>query len=195
MKFYEPFFLYFIPLGFLLFWLAKVELKELWIRKKSFMSEIVLNKILHKNLNQNTLKTNLSIILLILVITSLFIALARPLGKEINTEIEEKGRDIVIALDISDSMLAKDVTLSGSYSQDFSKADLVNISRFEAGKKIIKGLLKELETDRVSLVVFSDGAFTLLPLRLATSTISARPILSSRSLICASIKPCLSLAE
>jgi Ca-activated chloride channel family protein len=164
MKFYQAFFLYFIPLIILLFWLAKVELKKLLIRKESFISEIVLNKIIHKNLNQTTLKNNFSIILLLLVITSILIALARPLGKEISTEIEEKGRDIVIALDISDSMLAKDVTLSGSYSQDFSKADLVNISRFEAGKKIIKGLLKELETDRVSLVVFSDGAFTLLPL-------------------------------
>lgn len=72
---------------------------------------------------------------MIILMVLLIVSLARPFGKEINNEIEDSGRDIVIALDISDSMKANDVNLSGSYAEYVQAGDLFGLTRFEAAKK------------------------------------------------------------
>jgi Ca-activated chloride channel family protein len=115
-------------------------------------------------LPENTREKYISLIIILSVIALLIISLARPLGKEINKEFEGSGRDIVIALDISDSMKANDVKLSGSYAEYIQAGDLSGLSRLDAAKKIVKGFIKLLETDRISLVSFSDDAFPLSPL-------------------------------
>ncbi|MEM7052170.1 MAG: VWA domain-containing protein [Acidobacteriota bacterium] len=69
-------------------------------------------------------------------------------------EVQRRGVDIVVALDVSDSMLVEDAEASGS------------LSRLERAKREIVDLLKILEGDRIGLVAFAGTAFLECPLTL-----------------------------
>jgi len=84
-----------------------------------------------------------------LILTLFVIALARPATASSNKEYQTKGVDIVIALDISGSMLA----------EDFQPENRIFVAKQEA-IKFIQGR----ENDRIGLVVFSKKAFTQCPL-------------------------------
>ena len=84
---------------------------------------------------------------LVLMIT----ALARPQAVESEREFETKGVDIVIALDISGSMLA----------EDFKPINRITVAKEEA-KKFIRGR----QNDRIGLVVFASKGYTQCPLTL-----------------------------
>lgn len=78
----------------------------------------------------------------------LAIALAGPrFGTQLR-EVKREGIDLVIALDVSASMLAEDVAPN----------------RLSRAKNEIKKLLDELEGDRVGLVIFAGDAFIQCPL-------------------------------
>ncbi len=79
---------------------------------------------------------------------ALSIAILRPQWGKVEHVVEQEGRELFIALDVSGSMLARDV-----------KPD-----RLTFAKSKIKQLLQMLPTDRVGLVVFSGGAFVQCPL-------------------------------
>jgi Ca-activated chloride channel family protein len=81
----------------------------------------------------------------------LIAALARPSSISSDKEYQTHGVDIMIALDISGSMLA----------EDFQPENRVYVAKQEA-TKFIKGR----ENDRIGLVVFSKQAFTQCPLTL-----------------------------
>ena len=87
-------------------------------------------------------------VLRMLVISLLIVALARPQSSSSYKNITTKGIDIVIALDISGSML----------SQDF-KPD-----RIEAAKSIAMDFIDSRPNDKIGLVIFSGESFTLCPL-------------------------------
>ena len=89
---------------------------------------------------------HLLFLLRISVITLLIIILARPQSEKINEEITE-GIDIVITLDISGSMLARDF----------------KPNRLEASKNIAIEFINKQEYDRIGLVVFSSESFTQCP--------------------------------
>lgn len=78
-------------------------------------------------------------------------ALARP--QEANTKVKKniEGIDIVICLDISDSMLIE---------------DMKPLNRMEAAKETIKQFIERRSSDRIGLVVFAGESFTLVPLTL-----------------------------
>lgn len=80
---------------------------------------------------------------------SLFIiALARPQSSSKNTKVNVEGIDIVLAMDISSSMLAADL-----------KPD-----RLEAAKAVASDFVNGRPGDRMGLVVFSGETFTQVPL-------------------------------
>jgi len=80
---------------------------------------------------------------------SLFIvALARPQSSTSWENVTTEGIDIVVALDISTSMLAMDF----------------NPNRLEAAKKVAMEFVAGREHDRMGLVVFAGEAFTQCPL-------------------------------
>ena len=102
----------------------------------------------HKGLN---ILRPILIGLQLLALTAFIIALARPQlplssDKVIKKEIE--GIDIVIALDISESML----------TEDFSP------NRLEASKKVGIEFIKNRSNDRIGLVVYGSEAYTQCPL-------------------------------
>ena len=88
------------------------------------------------------------IVLRIAAIALFIIALARPVEEHSESETTIEGVDIVLAMDISGSMLA----------QDF-KPD-----RLEASKAIAAEFIADREGDRISVVAFAGEAFTQCPL-------------------------------
>ena len=90
-------------------------------------------------------------ILRFIVISLLIIALARPQLLQSQERRFAEGIDIILALDISESMRAEDVK---------------DANRLETAKSVIRDFLRHRESDRVGLVVFSGESYTLCPLTL-----------------------------
>ncbi len=76
------------------------------------------------------------------------LALARPQYGRLEEPVFDQSREILLAIDLSRSMLAPDV----------------KPSRLDRGKLLIQSLLEKLEGERVGLVVFSGTAFLQSPL-------------------------------
>lgn len=99
----------------------------------------------------------------LLALASILIALANPqLGSQLE-KVKRKGIDIVVALDVSNSMMAQDI----------------KPSRIERSKQSIGRLIDNLENDRIGLVVFAGKAYTQLPI--TTDYAAAKLMLSTVS--------------
>ncbi len=90
-----------------------------------------------------------------IVIALLIIAAARPRSSERFERVEAEGIDIILALDISTSMLARDF-----------KPD-----RIGAAKDIAIQFIAERPYDRMGIVVFAGESFTQCPLTLDRATL------------------------
>ena len=89
-------------------------------------------------------------ILLVLAFFFLALSFARPqLGTKLRT-VKREGQDIMVALDVSLSMLAEDI----------------KPNRLEKAKHEIGSLIDKLEGDRVGLIAFAGKAFVQCPLTL-----------------------------
>ena len=84
----------------------------------------------------------------IIAIALLIVALARPQSSSSSQDISIEGIDIVMAMDISSSMLAEDL----------------KPNRLEAAKDVAEDFIKGRPNDRVGLVVFAGETFTQVPL-------------------------------
>ncbi len=87
-------------------------------------------------------------ILRILALMLLIVALARPQYTSSKQNVQIEGIDIVMTMDVSGSMLARD------FQPD----------RLEAAKDVAEDFIKGRPNDRVSVVIFSGEAFTQVPL-------------------------------
>jgi Ca-activated chloride channel family protein len=88
------------------------------------------------------------VVLLLATVILLVTALARPqFGTRVET-VRREGMDIVVALDLSNSMLAEDITPN----------------RLERAKLAVSQLIDRLEGDRIGLVAFAGEAFVQCPL-------------------------------
>jgi len=83
-----------------------------------------------------------------LAIALLIVALARPQTSSSGQNVTIEGIDIVLSLDVSGSMLARDL-----------KPD-----RLEASKAVAEQFIKGRSNDRMGLVIFSGETFTQVPL-------------------------------
>ena len=79
------------------------------------------------------------------------LALARPQTSDTKVKKNVEGIDIMIVLDISDSMLIE---------------DMKPLNRIEAAKDTIRRFVKSRLTDRIGLIIFAGEAFTMVPLTL-----------------------------
>ena len=101
------------------------------------------------------------VILWTLAFACFVIGLARPqVGAKLR-EHETKGAEIMICLDVSNSMLA----------QDYSP------NRLERAKLAISRLVDKLQEDRIGLIVFAGTSFVQLPI--TTDYVSAKMFLNS----------------
>ncbi len=87
-------------------------------------------------------------VLRIITLVFLTIALARPQSSNTTENIDSEGIDIVLAMDISGSMVA----------EDFKP------NRIEAAKAVALKFIDQRPTDRMGLVIFSAESFTMCPI-------------------------------
>ncbi len=83
-----------------------------------------------------------------LAFASIIIGLANP---QIGTKLEKikrQGIDIIVAVDVSRSMLAEDI----------------QPSRLERSKQLISRLISNMKNDRIGIIVFAGNAFLQMPL-------------------------------
>ena len=92
--------------------------------------------------------------LVLLGLTATVLALAELKYGFVWEEVTRQGVDIVVALDVSDSMLVEDAESAG------------RLSRLERAKREIADLLELLQGDRIGLVAFAGTAFLECPLTL-----------------------------
>jgi len=92
-------------------------------------------------------------VLFILAVVLLIVGLAGPQWGARAVMLQRRGLDIVVALDVSRSMLAADV----------------KPNRLERAKREISAILDRLAGDRIGLVVFAGDAFVQCPLTLDAS--------------------------
>ena len=87
-------------------------------------------------------------VLRVLALVALSIALARPQSSNTTENIDSEGIDIVLAMDVSGSMIA----------EDFKP------NRIEAAKAVALKFVDQRPTDRMGLVIFSGESFTMSPI-------------------------------
>jgi Ca-activated chloride channel family protein len=85
----------------------------------------------------------------------LVLALARPQAGRATTKLHREGVDVMLAFDVSSSMLAEDFTLASKRA-----------SRVDAVKAVVKDFVGARPQDRVGLVVFAARPYTQCPLTL-----------------------------
>lgn len=109
-------------------------------------SNISLFKGVHKTFRQRAYP--LLFVLRMVAVGAIVIALSRPQSMLSRQEMKVEGIDIVLAMDVSGSMLA----------EDFKP------NRLEAAKKVAADFIDGRRSDRMGLVVFAGEAFTQVPL-------------------------------
>lgn len=87
-------------------------------------------------------------VLLLLVLALILVSLARPRWGYAYDEVKRKGLDLLLAVDVSRSMLSNDV----------------QPNRLERVKLATQDLINELQGDRVGLIAFAGRAFLQAPL-------------------------------
>ena len=96
------------------------------------------------------LKVHLPFALRMIAIALLIVGFARPRSGVTNQEVTTEGIDIMLVLDISSSMEARDF----------------RPNRLEAAKKVAKHFIENRVNDRIGLVVFASETFLQAPLTL-----------------------------
>ncbi|MBN2862745.1 MAG: VWA domain-containing protein [Bacteroidales bacterium] len=111
----------------------------------------------------STLRPNLKFFLQITALLSMIIILARPQFGSKLEEVKKQGVEVIIALDVSNSMLAQDI----------------QPDRLTRAKQALSRLIDNLENDKIGLIVFAGDAYTQIPI--TTDYISAKMFLSAIS--------------
>ena len=94
-------------------------------------------------------------ILRIFALSMIIVAIARPRSSEEMERVDTEGIDIVLAMDVSTSMLARDLTPD----------------RISASKDIAIEFIAQRPTDRMGIVVFAGESFTQCPLTTDRATL------------------------
>lgn len=142
------------PLYFNLLWSLPVLLLFFrWgLRKKRQLTEKFCNPTLPTKTFQEEirLRQNSKAVFSLLAVFFMILALAQPRWGYEWKDLTQEGVDIVVALDVSTSMLAEDI----------------KPNRLSRAKRKITDLLEMLEGDRIGLVAFAGTAFVQCPLTL-----------------------------
>src|SRR6185312_8149826 len=90
-----------------------------------------------------------------LALALFIVALAQPRVLKSTTEVKASGVDIVVALDMSGSMISEDFEVRGE-----------RVNRFNMARSVLKGFIDQRPNDRIGLVLFASQAFIATPLTL-----------------------------
>jgi Ca-activated chloride channel family protein len=139
------------------FWALLLLAPVLWFffdasrRREALLARILAPRLQHSLAGRvSHLKRNLRIVSLLLAIACVILALAKPRYGSIDQEMKSRGRDVIIAIDTSRSMLSTDTAPT----------------RLGRAKLISQDLLNLLKGDRVGLIAFAGTSFLQAPLTL-----------------------------
>ena len=111
--------------------------------------------------NESPYRENWKFYLFFIAVLLIIIGIAGPqIGSKLIT-IKRKGIELIIALDVSRSMLAEDL----------------KPNRLENSKRAIEKLVDKLQNDKIGLVIFAGDAYTQLPI--TTDYVSAKMFLNT----------------
>ena len=138
-----------IPLMIVIYivWLKQRQAKLLKIGDLQLVNELLPNY----SQRRNTIKFTLLVLALFFGV----ISLANLQSGARSEKVSRKGIDVMIALDVSKSMLAKDVSPN----------------RLEKSKQFILRLLEKLSNNRIGLIIFAGKAYTSVPLTVDISAL------------------------
>ncbi len=128
--------------------LAPLVLWDLWRRNKALLRFSEEKLLGHIAPGISSLRTFLRFLLLRLGLGFALVALAGPQLGTRREEVKVKGVDVIVALDVSNSMLTQDLSPS----------------RMEAARRALEQLIGRMKGDRLGIVVFAGQAYTQLPL-------------------------------
>jgi len=97
----------------------------------------------------------------LIAVLALIIGIARPQFGSKLREVKREGVEIIIALDVSNSMMAEDI----------------QPNRLERAKQAISKLVDEMVNDKIGLIVFAGKAYIQMPI--TTDYVSAKMFLST----------------
>lgn len=159
-RFGEPIYLYLL---FVLPVLIGLYLYSNWRRRKKIRQYGDPELLVHLMPDVSKYRPDVKFWLVFAALAMVIFMLARPqFGSKMET-VKRQGVETVVALDISNSMLAEDVTPS----------------RLEKSKKLISRLVETFNNDKVAMIVFAGEAFTQLPI--TSDYISAKMFLETIS--------------
>ena len=131
-----------LPVLLLFFWVARRMRKRALAR---FGSPEMLRFLMP---NVSTARPALKFVLALLALASVVLALARPQFGSKLKQVKREGIELIIALDVSNSMRAEDI----------------QPNRLERSKRAISSLIDRLGSDKIGLIVFAGDAYTQLPI-------------------------------
>jgi len=134
--------LWFIPVFIALFVLALIHRK----RAIEKYGDITLISMLMPDVS--VIRLILKFLLIILSYASIIIALARPQFGSKLEKVKRNGVEVMVALDISNSMKCEDI----------------EPSRLDKAKMAIARLIEEMSNDKIGIIVFAGDAYTQLPM-------------------------------
>lgn len=149
MTFKDPIFLFLVPFVLVISFYIKSHTNPPTIR---FSTERFINFL------PSTLKVRLSrniIFMRSICLLLICFALARPQHILGESKIETEGIDIVLAIDVSTSMLAEDFQLGGRRR-----------NRLDVVKDVVRDFIKGRKGDRIGMVAFAGRPYTVCPLTL-----------------------------
>ena len=144
-RFEHPYMLYFLLIVPLL-WLGQI----FWQRARNKkLSATIDSELQHRIMPlASKAKTWLKLSIYSLALVASILGIANPQIGSKTEELKRQGIDLMIALDISNSMNAEDLSPN----------------RLERAKRSLKELLTYLKSDRIGIVVFAGEAFVQLPI-------------------------------
>ena len=124
-----------------------------WLRARRGQPVLIVPFATHWTAREPLPRSRWPVILLAAGLVLLVIAMARPQRVEDRRQIHQKGYDIVLAIDLSTSMLEADYERNGR-----------RLNRLQAIKPIVEAFMARRPTDRIGVVAFGGRAYTLAPL-------------------------------
>jgi Ca-activated chloride channel family protein len=124
--------------------------------RKKALSAFADNGLIERLSSANVTVKKLKALLLLLALTFIILAAARPQFGSKLVEIKQKASDVVIAVDVSKSMLAEDI----------------KPNRLERAKTLLSMLANQLGGNRVGIVAFAGASFWQCPLTLDLASVN-----------------------
>jgi Ca-activated chloride channel family protein len=159
-RFANPAFLYLLLLlpVMIVLWILNERRKRKGLR--SFGNTDLVRKLMPE---YSTIRPGLKFLFSLLALALMILTLARPQFGSRLEEQKKQGVEVIIALDVSNSMLAEDI----------------QPDRLTRATQALNRLIDRLENDRIGLIVFAGDAYTQIPV--TTDYVSAKMFLSSIS--------------